>query len=263
MLQIPTSSDELICRMTNTGFEICGISQELPYLKHFCDENERNLADFSINKDSFKIDGFRAERLRQSQYRPFLFEGKQIPREFQPFFYVVELELENLLFRIEKFHTQTPIDDEISIITKEASNDPIFKSLSVLQARYIGTALRLVAKIPPIIDLWIDALCVLAEFFVLESLLVGLIYDWTKFPLSGFCPQCLEPMADPKDQRYSGICKKCRNKIKIERQRERRGTKIIGERYCACGCGEIITGNPKKKYLNDTHGRRMQKRYNY
>lgn len=213
------------------------------------------LSDFAINKDHFRIAGFREEMLFKSRLRPFLFENYKIPGEFRPFFSIFKLKLLLLDERLEKYHTKTPIEDEIKTILSDGSDQTLF----TIQKRYITTGLRIIEKTPSP-EILIDAWCILAEFYHLEGLLLLSEYKLEKIPKSDLCPQCLEPMEDSKDGRYSQICNKCRSENKIQKQRERRGTTIPNIRKCACGCGEIITGNPKRKYKNDTHGRRMQKR---
>ncbi|GEM_PF-6004401 len=260
MLQTPT---EFLCRITETGFELYGIPQETPYLKQNSLNKGISLAEL-VGNDIILCRGFREEMLKDSILRPFFYDRLKIPGEYRPFFSIISPQLNELDYRLQNFHSKTPFDELLSCIKSDNSDEPSFD----LQYTYISTGIKLIEKISKEnikdpFDLLIDAWCVLGEFYHLEGLLLASSLGekfYKILPPSSLCPVCLEPMKDPKDNRFSEICKKCRHDVKIEKQRSRRGTPIIGERYCSCGCGEIITGSANKKYVNDTHGRRKQRR---
>jgi hypothetical protein len=259
------TTTEYLCVLSENGFEISGIFQETPYLKEFCESQGFTIHKFSKNGKYILCKGFREEMLKEkSKFRPFFYDGKKIPREYRPFFSIITPQLYELDYRIEHFKTLTPFDDITNLIKSDDTDNEFFD----LQFRHIKTGIKLIEKISKDrvkepFDLLIETFCILGEFYHLEALLLASKRDQEFFknlPRSDLCPTCLEPMEDPKDLRSSEICKKCRREIRMQKQREKRGTQIIGERSCACGCGEIITGAANKKYINATHGRRVQKR---
>jgi hypothetical protein len=258
MLQTTT---ENLCVLSDNGFEICGIFQETPYLKEYCEIRGVTIHNFSQNGKFILCRGFREEMLKNSIFRPFFYDRLKIPGEYRPFFSIISPQLNELDYRIQHFHSKTPFDDILRLIKSDNTDNEFFE----LQYKYITTGIRLIEKLlkDTTIELLIDTWCVLGEFYHLEAVFLGSKRNQEFFknlPRSGLCPKCFEPMEDPKDLRSSEICEKCRHDIKIGRQRQRRGTQLIGERYCACGCGEVITGAGNKKYVNATHGRRKQKR---
>ena len=263
MLQTTT---EYLCVLSENGFEICGIFQETPYLKEYCESRGITIHKFSKNEEYILCRGFREEMLKNSiiGLRPFFYDRLKIPGEYRPFFSIISPQLNELDHRIQHFQTKTPFDDIIDLIKSDNTDNEFFE----LQYRYITTGIKLIKKmsndnIRDPFDLLIDTWCILGEFYHLEALFLGSKRNQEFFknlPRSNLCPSCLDPMEDPEDLRSSEICKKCRHDIKIGKQRQRRGTQLIGERRCSCGCGEVITGAANKKYVNATHGRRKQKR---
>jgi hypothetical protein len=260
MLQNPDIKSEPLCRITETGFELFGISQETPLLK-----------DFSLNKQPVRVRGFREVMMRYSSFRPIIRDGRKIPGECRPFLTVLQPALNWIEVLIQDHHSQAPIEE--LLLNLKVSNAKIpsdIKKIKIehIQLNYVITGIRLLEKIfsdsinnEDAIDLFYDTCSILSGFYNLEGKTLASNHGEEFFknsPKSGLCPWCLAPMEDPKDNRSSEICQKCRHDIKIEKQRQRRGTKLIGERYCACGCGEIIAGRPNKKYVNDAHGRRKQ-----
>jgi len=259
--------------MTKTGFELCGISQNTPLLKEFYENQGGSLYDFA--PDGFILcKGFREEMLKNSNLRPFFFEGKKIPREFEPFFSIIKPALNHLDVLYQERNSEAPIHDlllNLKIHNPKSPMDVNKIEIEHLQLNYVITGIQAIEKIfsgnqtnsDNEICLLLDVWSILGEFYHLEALILGSKRDLEYFknlPQSDLCPRCLEPMENPKDGRSSNICKKCRSEIKIDKQRQRRGTRLIGERYCGCGCGETFNGPPQKKYKNATHGRRVQKR---
>jgi hypothetical protein len=237
--------------MTKTGFELCGISQDTPLLKEFCESKGQKLNDFAQNKEYFLCRGFRDKILKKSKLQHFFCDGLKIPGEYHPFFSIISPQLNELVYRIQYFHTKTPYKDVLALIKSDNTDTELFD----LQFRYISTGVKIIERmlkdaVGDSVDLLIDAWCILGEFYYLEGLLSVSNRDEAfvkNLPPSNLCPNCL----GPKDNPSSELCKKCQ-------QRKRRGTKLIGERYCGCGCGEIINGPPQKRYKNSTHARRKQ-----
>lgn len=299
MHKIPT---EHLCRMTETGFDLFGISQDTLYLKDFFEKQGQKLYN-SQPGGFFKIEGFRQEMLKNSKIipvefsfrhtllkrfdftgmdkptgntRPFYFEGYEFPGEYQFFFSAINPAF-NRYFYITggEYPVKNPIDQILNEIERDNKSSDEFTEL---QIRYVKTGLKLIKffeemggdrkdepELKHTFNLLLDGWAILAEFYSMELLLFSQKLDREfieSLPKSEtLCTRCSEPRNDLKgDNRVSKYCKKCRDEIRLAKQRERLGIKVIGARYCACGCGEIITGNPKRKYVNDTHGRRMQKR---
>jgi hypothetical protein len=250
------------CVLFENGFELFGIFQETPYLKEFCESKGFTIHKFSQNGEFILCRGFRDEMLKKSTLRPFFYDKLKIPGEYHPFFSIISPQLNELDYRIQHFNSKTPIEDLLTCIKSDNTDNEFFE----LEYRYLTTGIKIIEKITrdnirDPFDLLIDTWCILGEFYHLEVLFLGSKRDeefFKNLPPSGLCPECLGPMEDPKDMRSSEICKECRHEIRMDKQRQRRGTKLIGERYCACGCGEIIEGRPNKKYFNPIHGRRKQ-----
>jgi hypothetical protein len=261
MLQTPTDN---LCVLSENGFEICGIFQGTPLLKEFC-ESEGITVDKLAKNGIISFKGFREEMLNESRLRPFFIDEKEFPGEYRPFFSILYPALNRLEELIQEYHSQTPIKDlllDLKISNTKIPSDIKEIDITHLQILYVTTGVKLIEKIG-LHDTLYDAWSVLGEFYYLEGLWLGLKIDQEfikNLPSSDICPRCKGQMKYRKNNRSSEICKKCRDEIKIERQRQRRGIQFIGERYCDCGCGEIITGRPNKKYVNGTHGRRKQKR---
>lgn len=216
--------------------------------------------------------------------RSYFFDGYEFPGEYQFFFEIISPAINRYLCITDgKYPVKNPINqilDEIERLNKPSDNRDW--EFTELQIRYVKTGLKLMkvfeetkgdtqseSERNTILNLLLDGWAILAEYYSLELFLFLQKIEREfieSLPKSEtLCPRCSEPRNDLKDdKRVSKYCEKCRDEIRLERERERqrkkRGTKNIGARYCACGCGEIITGNPKRKYINDTHGRRMQKR---
>lgn len=271
MLQNPDRFDEILFRITDSGFEICGVSQELPYLLESCQNH-----GFSLKKcfggEYIFCKGFREFCVKSAALPVFSYDGYDFPGEHRIFFSVViDPALKALITLMDYYRSDKPIDDLLLNVkisnTGNLSTDQE-NQLRDIQLRYFRTTLKILNSIKSEAtvtqDLFFDVLAVLAQVYYVESFLMALLHWDENFlknlPKSDLCPKCLGPGNELKDRRSSKLCKKCRNDIKIQKQRERRGTQLIGERLCACGCGEIITGRLNKKFVNDTHGRRVQKR---
>ena len=222
----------------------------MPLLMKFCESEGMKLNVLAQNKEFISCKGFREEMLKKSKLQYFFYDGVKIPGEYRPFFSIIGPQLNELVFRIDNFHTKTPCKDTLDLIKSDGTDPELFD----LQNRYISSGIKISEKLAKStfgsIDLLIDAWCILGQFYILEGLFLVSNRDEAfkkKLPVSDLCPNCL----GPKDSPFSELCKKCQ-------QRKRRGTKIIGERCCACGCGEIITGPPQKRFKNSTHARRKQ-----
>ena len=265
------SATEPLCYLHENGFEIFGILHELPHLKQFCEKEGTSIPNFFGN-ELILVKGFREYTLRKPALRAFSFDGYDFPGEHRPFLSIITPVLERVDYLQSGFSVSDPIGQTINEIERD-NQEPQYKDSNDwkkihLEVRYATTVLKILnhirkndSNIPA--DLFIDLIAVLAEFYAFESFAMIQTYDegfLKNLPESTLCPGCWEPCGDLKDNRSSQLCKKCRREIKIQKQRERRGTQIVGERCCSCGCGEIIVGRPNKKYKNKTHGRRMQKR---
>lgn len=265
MLQTTT---EPICYFREQGFEIFGISQELPFLKQFCESKGRSISEFFGNELSIK--GFREYSLKKSSLRAFSFKGTDFPGEHRPLLSIITPVIERVDYLASGFSVSDPIGQIINEIERD-NREPSYKDQKDWKGihhemRYAITILKIFKyleenRVQLQKDLFVDLIAVLAEFYAFESMIMFTTYDeefLKNLPESTRCPVCFGPGSYVRDGRSSKLCEKCRHGVKIQKQRERRGTLIEGERYCACGCGEKITGSPQMRFKNPTHARRKQ-----